>query len=99
MSNNKQDGIEKTAKSVEALVKAVIPLFRGKSVQVQGAALADLLALWLAGHVNRDDPAASDGVRKQMLELHLQAVWALVPLNFEEYVEPQLRRGRTGEPG
>ena len=51
------EDVTKDAKKVEALVKAVMPLFRGRSVQLQGAALADLLSIWLAGHVVPGIPA------------------------------------------
>jgi hypothetical protein len=84
------------AKEVEALVAAVRPLFAGKSPQVQGAALADLLAMWLAGHVDRDDPAGKNSalIREQMLEAHLIAVRALVPVNYAGLIEPELERRR-----
>jgi hypothetical protein len=80
------------AEAVDKLVKAIVPLLKGKSVQVQGAALADLLAIWLAGHVNRADPDDSASVREEMLELHLKAVRALIPINYDQYVKPQLTK-------
>ena len=88
-----QLGKNTEAEAVENLVKAIVPLLRGKSVQVQGAALADLLAIWLAGHVDHDDPEGqnSDRVREEMLELHLKAVRALIPINYQQYVAPQLK--------
>jgi hypothetical protein len=84
------------AEEAEALVKAVSPHFAGKSAPVQGAALADLLALWLAGHVDRDDPAGKNStlVREKMLELHLRAVRALIPINYRAHIEPKLKARR-----
>jgi len=86
------------AEEVEALVEAVRPLFAGKRPGIQGAALADLLAMWLAGHVIRDDPEASERLREQMLELHLRAVGALVPVNYAGLIEPELERRRQWRP-
>jgi hypothetical protein len=82
---------------VEALVDAVSPLFVGKPPEVQGAALADLLALWLAGHVT-PDPGTTRQVQEQVLEMHLKAVRLLIPINFAQKIEPKLRAGGPGQP-
>jgi len=81
------------ADAAMALVAAVRPLFKGKSAQVQGAALADLLAMWLAGHVDGDDPegATTEQLREAVLELHLAAVRGLIPINYHALIEPQLK--------
>jgi hypothetical protein len=73
---------------VEALVTAVRPLFAGKPPEVQGAALADLLALWIAGHVAHDP--ADKAFREELLELHLKTVRALIPINYRTHIEPLL---------
>jgi hypothetical protein len=77
-----------------ALVRDCAALFAGKSAGVQGAALADLLALYLAGHVVRDDPSATRMVREALLEQHLKIMWKLVPINFKGRIEPRMRKGR-----
>jgi hypothetical protein len=79
------------ADEVVALVAAARPLLMGKPKEVQGAALADLLAIWLASHVVRGDPAATKRWRAAILKLHLKAVRQLVPINYQALVEPQLR--------
>jgi hypothetical protein len=79
------------AKEVFELVAAIRPLLRGKSAQVQGAALADLLAMWLAGHVIQGDPEETKRMRETMLELHLVAVRALIDINYKTSVEPQIK--------
>ena len=89
-----QIGETTQAEEVEALVNAVRPLFAGKPTGIQGAALADLLAIWLAGHVIRDDPAATERIRADVLEAHLIAVRALVPVNYAGLIEPELARRR-----
>jgi hypothetical protein len=72
------------------------PLFAGKPSPVQGAALADLLAMWLAGHFDANDPEseATEQIRETMLELHLRAVRDLIPVNYGALIEPQLPRRR-----
>jgi hypothetical protein len=92
-----QDGINTEAGAVVELVEAMRPLLAGKSASVQGAALADLLAMWLAGHISRGDPegAETKRIREEMLELHLAAVRALIPVNYKMVIEPQLKRRRS----
>lgn len=81
---------EETLEVVE-LVRQISPLLVGKSANVQGAALADLLAIWLAGHVIRGDPKMTKKMREMMLKAHIVAVRGLIPLNYKTYVEPQLK--------
>lgn len=59
--------------TAENFVSTVKPVFAGLHPAVQGAALADLLAMWIAGH----EPE----VREKLLELHIEGVRALVPHN------------------
>jgi hypothetical protein len=79
------------AAAVGALVKAITPLLRGFPSEVQGAALADLLAMWLAGHLILGDPKKTEAYRESVLELHLEAVRQLIPVNYAMNVEPQLK--------
>jgi hemerythrin len=82
------------ADEVVALVHAIELFLAGRASEVQGAALADLLAMWLAGHVVRGDPQASEAYREKVLELHLDAVRRLIPVNYEARIEPKLRRSQ-----
>jgi hypothetical protein len=75
---------------IAALVAAIAPLFKGKSAGVQGAALADLLAMWLAGHVYPGEPGRTGRRHDEMIEAHLKTVRALIPLNYALQSEPQL---------
>ena len=72
---------------VEALVKNICTQFAGKPAPVQGAALADLLAIWLAGHVvaadDRIDRPATDKLRKDVLAHHLDKVRELLWVNAQ----------------
>jgi hypothetical protein len=49
------------------------PMLAGRDPGVQGGALADLLALWLAGH--------PPFVREAMIEMHIEMVRDLIPVN------------------
>ncbi len=70
------------ADEVMALVKLARPLFAGKRPEVQGAALADLVAIWVAGHIDqRGDDALTKRVRDKLLKMHIATVRELVPLN------------------
>jgi uncharacterized membrane protein YfbV (UPF0208 family) len=49
----------------------------GLGPQLQGAVLADLLALWLAGHMAEGEKRTAQ-LREQMLAMHLDVVRKLV---------------------
>ena len=61
---------------VERIAARIKPLLAGHPPEVQGAALADLLSLFIAGH----HPA----IRDEMLALHFQAVRDLIPVSEME---------------
>lgn len=58
---------------VIATVDRIRPLLAGRSPEVQGAILADLLAIWVAGH--------SPQLRQGLLDMHIDMVRELIPLN------------------
>lgn len=58
-----------------AIVDRIRPMLAGYHPAEQGAALADLLAIWLAGH-----PAE---IREALLKMHVDKVRELVPVNVE----------------
>lgn len=70
-----------TAAEVSSIVDAVRWVLRGHSAAVQGAALADLLAIWLAGHDVPGDEDATRTMRAELLALHCGSVRELVPVN------------------
>jgi hypothetical protein len=70
-----------TARDVIRLVKQIEPLLAGQPRQLQGAVLADLLAIWLAGHYVEGDQAATTELRAELLKHHLETVDRLVPVN------------------
>ena len=74
-----RDFLNDTLKA-EALAKQCYPIFAGQDPNVVAAALAELLALLLAGHFVPGDPADTQAIRAAMLELHIETVKKLVPV-------------------
>lgn len=68
-------------REVAAAVERIKPHLAGRAPEVQGAILADLLAIWLAGHQVAGDSEATRKLRGAMLAMHLMAVEQLVPIN------------------
>lgn len=65
---------------VAAIVAAIHPLLAGRGAAIQGAALADCLATWLAGHVILGDRQETAKLRRIVLDHHLRAVRDLLPI-------------------
>lgn len=66
------------------LAARIAPLLAGREPEVQGAVLADLLAIWLSGHRVEGDPRAEAELREGILALHIAAVRELVELADRE---------------
>jgi hypothetical protein len=66
-----------------AIVDACKPLLAGHDPAVQGAVLADLTAMWLAGHMGED----SEELRELLLSGFVELVRKLVPINEERIHE------------
>jgi len=66
---------------VDALVEQIAPLLGGKPPEVQGAVLADLVAIWLAGHHVDGDADATRKLRAELLTEHCSVVRQLVEVN------------------
>ena len=73
------------------LVDQIRPILAGEDPAVQGAALADLLAMFLAGHVVVGSPEESESIREAYLAMHIEMVRKLIPLNYKAVIEPQLK--------
>jgi hypothetical protein len=61
------------------IVERIKPILAGQPPTVQGAVLADLLSLWLAGHF-----LMGNAVIESVLETHIQAVRQLLPVSIVE---------------
>jgi hypothetical protein len=69
---------DEEVRAAEALAAQIAPLLAGKGSGVQGAALADLAAIWLSGHMILNDPGATTELRRELFDHHCRAVWDLV---------------------
>jgi len=63
---------------VRELVEKICPILAEQGPQVQGAVLADLLALWLFRHRVSGDKAATAAFREGLLEGHAERVRELM---------------------
>ena len=73
----------------EALTRRLYKILAGNSPETQGAALADCVAMWIAGHqTGGDDPKALEQLRERLLAMHCEMVSALVPVNAEIIGKP-----------
>jgi hypothetical protein len=66
---------------VTLVAERIKPLLAGYEPEVQGAVLADLLGLWLAGHQVAGDVDATRTMRAELLALHCAAVRTLTAVN------------------
>jgi hypothetical protein len=78
---------EKGAKGDESqeLVERIAPILSGHGPDVQGAALADLVAMWLAGHRSatlNGKPLTGEDLRKQVFAHFVTAVIQLTKVNM-----------------
>jgi hypothetical protein len=80
------------ARAAAKLAKRCYPIFAGQEAEIQGAALVDLVARHLAGHVAVGDEEATAAMRKMLLEAFIIAVKQLVPIVDAADIQPELRR-------
>lgn len=66
---------------VVEIVDRVKPLLAGREPEVQGAALAQCLAIWLAGHHVAGDENATRKIRAELLAEHCFAVRHFTSIN------------------
>lgn len=81
MANEPNDDM----KVIEAIVEAIKPHLAGHPVDLQGAVIADLMAIWLAGQPPE--------WREDAIEFHVDLVRQLIP------VEEKIAFGPAGYPG
>jgi hypothetical protein len=58
----------------DAFLDRIKPILANASVEMQGAVLADLTAIWIAGHRIEQSRAEGDRFREELLELHAKHV-------------------------
>ena len=84
-------GPERATQTLE-LVQQIAPLLRGKPREVQSAALADLLARWLAGHLDTESTEATHRLRSELLAQHMALVVSLIQPNEQMILETIARK-------
>jgi hypothetical protein len=75
-----------------AIVNRIRPILTGNKPEVIGAALADVVATWLAGHFDDRGPKETDELREAMITQWLATMRALIKPNEQMMLE-RLRRG------
>lgn len=79
--NREQDDIESAAGAAASseLADLIMPMLAGKGADVQGAAIGQLLAIFVAGH--------HPMLRDEALTMVVEMARELVPLQIEEMIE------------
>jgi hypothetical protein len=78
----------------------IMPILEGQGPDVQGAVLADLLSLWLAGQIVLDDNGGIDReqtvkMREDMLALHIEHVRLMLPSSEAEVLHKLKTAGKA----
>jgi hypothetical protein len=71
----------------QELCNKIAPILGGNDPAVQSAALADLAAMWIAGHFVPHNLAGTKQLRNQLLREHVKLIRQLVPLNEQKLLE------------
>jgi hypothetical protein len=79
------------AKLSQELCEKIAPLLAGNDPAVQSAALADLAAMWIAGHFVLENIAGTKQLRNELLREHVKLIRQLIPLN-EQKLLAKLRK-------
>jgi len=84
--------MSKQSEEVLELTETLRPYLADREPAVVGAALANLVAILLAGHMVLDDAGeiareTTEAVREDLLDLHIQTIRELVPVTEAEMRE------------
>jgi hypothetical protein len=63
------------------LTETIQPIFAGYTLEVRGAALADLVSMWLTDHQCAGGPQKEAEMREAVLKTLVDRVLALIPIN------------------
>jgi hypothetical protein len=94
------DATEAMTKNAERLSRRCQRVLKGQGEATQGAVLADLVSLWLAGHmvpeeIGKAEKPFTNEFRETMLTDWLATVRALVPESEKEILSRAHPRGRA----
>jgi hypothetical protein len=79
--------LNEQARDVGKLVHVIRPILAGKDPNIVGAILADLTAIWIAGH-RAASKEETDRLRDELLTMHIKAIELLIRSNAREMEEP-----------
>lgn len=68
-----------SAKASEELAEQVRPILAGQPPNITGAALANLTATWLAGHVIAKEREMTNKMRESLLRMHVEMIREFLP--------------------
>jgi hypothetical protein len=88
----KKDEADDMTERAEKVARACFPLLAHHGAEVQGAALGELVALHIAGHIILGDQAKTERMRAMVLEEFVRLVKDLVPLVEAGHILPRLRQ-------
>ena len=74
------------------LAEQCYPILAGEPSMVQGAALGELVARHIAGHVIPNNAKRTAKLRAEMLDMFMDLVEKLIPLADEAVIQPELKR-------
>jgi len=89
---NERDVAELMTRRAEQVSKQIQPMLAGLGPYIQGAILADLVSLWVAGHIHQDelllpqdgDRPLTDQARAEVFDEWIGMVRKLVPASEQE---------------
>jgi hypothetical protein len=73
------DFAKKDVEEIIALIGQIKPILAGKSSAIQGAVLAELTAIWVAGHYGEDDKDTAE-IRSSLLTMLVKLILKLTAL-------------------
>jgi hypothetical protein len=73
---------------VKELTVQIHRLLAGHGPEIQGTVLSDLLATWLAGHIDLTSREDTKAVRERLLAMHIGMVEKLLPVNAKGMGQP-----------
>jgi phosphoenolpyruvate-protein kinase (PTS system EI component) len=75
------------AAEADQVVQTMMRVLQQKPPNIVSAALADITALFFASHVIAGDPERTKEAHEALIEIHVNAIRELIPVNFDKYVK------------
>lgn len=72
---------ENVANEIADLSERISSQLQGQNREVIGGVIADLMATFIAGHVVVGDEAATEQIRRRVLQSQIDVIWDLIDLH------------------